>query len=199
VGDVGEFVCFYPNKRRARVVVNLNAQSWDCAFVEKVKLSESFVDLVLCHIALWLPEVAATKYHVASTNIHGCMTAHLHEQQQRDTLESWEWLGDMGHRRLLSGHKDQNTVVVPYYDHGHWTLFVLEDAKTYHFGAGMDVHDNMWADNYVTLLHVAYATALGKNPGHADWWRVVACGVSKYSWGGDYTSWECGYVMAYMF
>jgi hypothetical protein len=78
---VGEFVCFYPNKRRARIVVNLNAQSWDCAFVEKVKLSESFVDLVLRHIVLRLPKVAATKYHVASTNIHGCMTAHLHEQQ----------------------------------------------------------------------------------------------------------------------
>jgi hypothetical protein len=199
MGDIGEFVCFYPNKKRARVVVNLNAQSWDCAFVEKVKLSESFVDLVLCHIVLRLPEVVATKYHVASTNIHRCMTAHLHEQQQRDTLESWEWLGDMGHRWLLSSHKDQNTVVVPYYNHGHWTLFVLEDSKTYHFGAGMDVHDNMWADDYVTLLHVAYATALGKNPGHTDWWRVVAHGVSKYRWGGDYTSWECGYVMAYMF
>jgi hypothetical protein len=27
----------------------------------------------------------------------------------------------------------------------------------------------------------------------------VARGISKYSWGGDYASWECGYVMAYMF
>jgi hypothetical protein len=80
VGDVGEFVCFYPNKRRARVVVNRNAQSWDCAFMEKVKLSESFVDLIRRHIVLRLPEVAATKYHVASTNIHGCITEHLHEQ-----------------------------------------------------------------------------------------------------------------------
>jgi hypothetical protein len=28
----------------------------------------------------------------------------------------------------------------------------------------------LWADNYVTLLYVAYATARGKNPGHVDWW-----------------------------
>jgi hypothetical protein len=105
----------------------------------------------------------------------------------------------MGHRWLLSGLKDQNTVVEPYFDHEHWMLFVLEDTKTYHFGVGMDVHDNMWANDCVTLFHVAYATARGKNPGHADWWRVVAHGVSKYSWGGDYPSWECGYVMAYMF
>jgi hypothetical protein len=145
-----------------------------------------------------LPEVAAAKYHVASTKIHRCMTTHLHEQQQ-DGEELWEWLGDMGHRWLLSGDKDQNIVVVPYFDHGHWTLFILEDTMTYHFGAGMYVHDNMWANDYVTFFYVACATARGKNPGHVDWWRVVARGVSKYSSGGEYTSWECGYVMAYMY
>jgi hypothetical protein len=78
VGDVGKIVCFFPNIRRTSVAVNLNAQSWNYAFAKKVKLSESFVDLLLCHIVLRLPEVAAAKYHVASTNIHGCMMAHLH-------------------------------------------------------------------------------------------------------------------------
>jgi hypothetical protein len=58
---------------------------------------------------------------------------------------------------------------------------VVKDTKMYHFGAGMDVHDNMWADDYITLIHVAYATTRGKKPGHADWWRVVARGVSKYT------------------
>jgi hypothetical protein len=58
------------------------------------------------------------KYHVASTNIHGCMVTQLHEQW-RDTPESWEWLGDMGHWWMLSGLKGQDTIVVPYFDHGH--------------------------------------------------------------------------------
>ena len=71
--------------------------------------------------------------------------------------------------------------------------------KRYYFGAGMDVHDNMWADDYVTLLHVAYAIAQGKNPSQVDWWKVVAHGVSKYSWRGQYASWECGYFMVYVF
>jgi hypothetical protein len=44
---VGEFVWFFPNLRRAQVPVNLNAHSWDCAFIEKVKLDESFFDLLL--------------------------------------------------------------------------------------------------------------------------------------------------------
>jgi hypothetical protein len=74
----------------------------------------------------------------------------------------------MRHWWMLSGAKGQDTIVVPYFDHGHWTLFVLEDSKMYPFGTAMDVHDNMWADDYETLLHVAWATALGKNPGHAD-------------------------------
>jgi hypothetical protein len=77
---MGKFMCFFLNVRWARVAVNLNAQSWDCAFVEKVKLEESFVDLLLRHIVLRLPEVVAAKYHVASTNIHRCMTVHLHNQ-----------------------------------------------------------------------------------------------------------------------
>jgi hypothetical protein len=104
----------------------------------------------------------------------------------------------MGHRWMLSGLKGRDTVVVLYFDYRHWTFFVLEDSKTYHFGAVMDVHDNMWADDYVTLLHIAWATALAKNLGHADWWRIVARGVLKYIWDGDYTNWKCGYVMAYM-
>lgn len=58
---------------------------------------------------------------------------------------------------------------MPYFNHGHWMLFVLEDTKMYYFGAEMDVNDNMWADDYVTLLYVAYAIARGKNPSHADW------------------------------
>jgi hypothetical protein len=83
---------------------------------------------------------------------------------------------------MLTGLKGQDTVVIPYFDHRHWTLFVLKDSKTYHFGKAMDVHENMWADDYVTLFHVAWATAFGKNPGHADWWRIVVCGISKYIW-----------------
>jgi hypothetical protein len=62
------------------------------------------VDLFLRHIVLRLSEVVAAKYDVASTNIHECMTAHLHDQQQ-DVEESWEWLGDMGHRWLLSSER----------------------------------------------------------------------------------------------
>jgi hypothetical protein len=46
-GDIGKFVCFFPNVRQARVVVNLNTCNWDYAFAEKVKLEESFVDLFL--------------------------------------------------------------------------------------------------------------------------------------------------------
>lgn len=63
----------------------------------------------------------------------------------------------------------------------------------------MDVHDNMWVDDYVTILHVAWITALGKNLSYTNWWRIVARGVSKYIWDGNYASWKCGYVMAYMF
>jgi hypothetical protein len=77
--DIGVHVCFFPNLRRSRVHVNLNASSWDCAFVEKVKLEESFVDLLFRHIVLWQQKPATVKYHVASTNIHGCMLAELHE------------------------------------------------------------------------------------------------------------------------
>jgi hypothetical protein len=50
--NVGEFVCFFLNLRQARVPMNLNARSWDCAFVEKVKLDKSFVDLLLRYIVL---------------------------------------------------------------------------------------------------------------------------------------------------
>jgi hypothetical protein len=80
-GDIGEHVCFFPNLRRSRVHVNLSASSWDCTFMEKVKLEESFVDLLLWHIVLRQPKPTMVKYHVASTNIHGCMVAQVHEQR----------------------------------------------------------------------------------------------------------------------
>ena len=48
--------------------------------MEEVKLSESFVDLFLHHIVLWLPKVAVAKYYVVTTNIHMCMTVHFYKQ-----------------------------------------------------------------------------------------------------------------------
>ena len=79
LGDVSKFVCFFLNVRQAHVAVNLNVQSWDCAFVEKVKLEDSFVDLLFRHIVFQLAKLAAAKYHVALANIHGYMTAHLQD------------------------------------------------------------------------------------------------------------------------
>jgi hypothetical protein len=62
--------------------VNLNAPSWDSTFVEKKELDESFIDLLLWHIVLRAPKLTVLNYDVVSTNIHGCMTVDLHEQQQ---------------------------------------------------------------------------------------------------------------------
>ena len=78
-GDIGEHVCFFLNLRWSWIHVKLSARSWDCAFVEKVKLEESFVDLLLQHIVLLQPKPAMLKYHVTITNIHECMVVHLHE------------------------------------------------------------------------------------------------------------------------
>ena len=69
---------------------------------------------------------------------------------------------------MLSYLKGQNTIVVPYFDYGHWTLFILKGLKTYHFSAAMDVDNNMWVDDYITLLHVTWATTLEKNYSHVD-------------------------------
>jgi hypothetical protein len=49
--------------------VNLSARNWDCAFVEKVKLVESFVDLLLWHIILRQPKPSMLMYHVASCSL----------------------------------------------------------------------------------------------------------------------------------
>ena len=77
--DIREHVCFYSNLRWSRVHVNMSARWSDYAFVEKVKLEESFVNLFLRHIVLQQPKLAMLNYYVANTNIHRCMVAQLHE------------------------------------------------------------------------------------------------------------------------
>ena len=44
---------------------------------------------------------------------------------------------------------------MPYLDRNHWKMFVRILERMYDFGAAMSVHDNMWAHDFIVLIHVA--------------------------------------------
>lgn len=103
--DIGEHMCFFSNLRQSWVYMNLSANSWDCAFVEKVKLEELFVDLFLQHIVLRQPTPTMMKYK------HSRMYDHIAPQvvarHTRIVAMAWEhgalvdaeWSEGSRHRR----------------------------------------------------------------------------------------------------
>ena len=64
--------------------------------------------------------------------------------------------------RTVSGLED--TLVVPYQNMSHWSIFVVEDSQTIQFDT-LNMHRDERADNFAFVLHMAW----GVSPKSAMW------------------------------
>lgn len=198
--DIGDHVLFFGDNRRTVVAIDVGPESWQCVFEEESELEGPFVDLLLRHLVLRSPDPVRRRYHAVSCNAQFCMAVFLYQAQGNAAeAQRWEWLGDFGMRWMSNGFDEQDTTIVPYLDHDHWTLFIVRRHATYHVGTALELHDNRYGDDFATLLHIAFATTLRLVPGQSEWWKVVCRGVTRMEWPGNASAWECGYAMCFMF
>lgn len=190
---------YFSSDQRTRTCLSVEKANWDCFMKGGEKMEGPFVDLMLRHLVLRAPTEITDQYHVASQDIVGALVSHLHYETLSGCKGKWEWLGDVGYRWLLSGKREQNTVVVPYCDKEHWSLFILEKDRTLHLGQCLELHDHMWADDFATLLHIGWATARQLAPGSEAWWKMVSRVPAKWQAPHPNETWECGYHMCFLF
>ncbi len=56
-----------------------------------------------------------------------------------------------------------NTVVVPYLDKDHWSLYILEEEQTIHYDSILRFHNNTRSKEFAHNVHIAWALSKGLN------------------------------------
>jgi hypothetical protein len=56
-----------------------------------------------------------------------------------------------------------NTVVVPYLDKDHWSLYILEEEQTIHCDSIIRFHNNTTSKEFAHNVHIAWALFRGLN------------------------------------
>lgn len=192
--EYGDYIIYFGNDPRIAVKIPVLVQEWECVLRPQACMIGPFVDLLLRHLVLRSPDHVARQYVVAESNVNTVLDAHILECNG-----DWEWLGSFGIRWLSGCNGRENTLVIPYCDKDHWTLFVVEQDTTYHLGSLLHIHDTEARDNFVTLVHIAWASSRGIVPGSQDWWKVVSRGCVSLKAPNQKESWECGYAMSFQF
>lgn len=192
--EYGDYVIYFGDDARIAVKIPVYVADWECVLKQKTCMNGQFVDFLLRHLVLRSPENVSRQYVVAESQVINVLTAHLQE-----CSGDWEWLGRFGIRWLAGCSGGENTLVIPYCDKDHWTLFVVEEATTYHLGSLLNIHDTEARDNFVTLVHIAWASSRGIVPGSQDWWKLLSRGSVSLKAPNQKESWECGYAMSFQF
>jgi len=149
-GDLGDCIFYFSHDPRTNCNIPAVSNEWASVLKPGAEMSGHFLDLLLRHLVLRAPAHVASQYHMAGSEMSAVFA-----QTMRGCGSDWEWLGDIGLRWFSSSGRTENTLVVPYLDHGHWTLFIVEKDVTYHLGLLLHLHDSLWSDNFVVLVHIA--------------------------------------------
>ena len=167
--QLGDDAVYFSGDIRRQVLVPMRTEEWDCILKPETKIWNHFVELALRSVVLRTPDEIRDRIHVSSTQFFSLLPFYLN-----DAGDSWEWLGDMGMRWLQGSGGREDTIVVPYMDKDHWTLVIVEEAKTYLMGTETRLHNNAAVDDFVMLVHAAWGIVRGYRPGSEEWVRLVA-------------------------
>ena len=89
-------------------------------------------------------------------------------QSKLDDAKSWdEVVYYIYHTvRTVSGLED--TLVVPYQNMSHWSIFIVKDSQTIHIDS-LNMHRDDRVDNFAFVLHIVLAMARGVSPKSGMW------------------------------
>ena len=74
---------------------------------------------------------------------------------------------------LRSSTDWENTLVVPYHDKDHWSIFVIELSQMYHVDLVFGFHTSRYVKNFVFLVHLGWALARGIIVGSDLWYSLL--------------------------
>ena len=112
---------------------------------------------------------------------------------------TWDGVGAWLSKVLRSSTVWENTLVVPYHDKDHWSVFVIELSRTYHLDPLPGLHEGRYVNNFVFFIHVGWALAKGVVIGSAPWHSILKRKSFRLPAPKQQANWECGYAACMMF
>lgn len=169
--------------------ISIELKDWECVLEDKKEMEGCFLDLLLRHIVFWAAPNVREQYHVAHNWMSQEMQLFLDGRNKGwDDLVSWVA------RSVRSKTMTENTLIVPYNDRGHWSVFIVEEDWTYHSDTLSELHEGPTARNFLYLVHMGWALARGVEVNSAAWREWQERQPIRLNVPLQADLWECGYM-----
>jgi hypothetical protein len=100
---------------------------------------------------------------------------------------------------LRSSTSWKSTLVVPYHDKDHWSIFVNELSRTYNLDPLPGLHTGRYVKNFIFLVHLGWALARGVVVGSDPWHSILKRQPFGVPAPTQKENWEYGFVACMMF
>jgi hypothetical protein len=85
--------------------------------------------------------------------------------------------------------------VVPYFERSHWTLFMLESNRTFHFDSIHGFHNTSWANWFVKCVELGWEYTKGIPLNSSQWVMINLKLIIHVLVHLEKGSWEFGYLV----
>ena len=126
---------FGPDKMKV-VTILLNQADWGCILQDGRELDGSLKEFLLRHIVYRTDPEIQNHYTLTHNWMSNCMHSKI------DDLRTWDNVVDHTYYtvRTVSGLED--TLLVPYQNMSHWSIYIVEDSQTIHIDTLNMHHDD---------------------------------------------------------
>jgi hypothetical protein len=167
---------------------------WKCLLEDGAQMEGTFLDVVLRHCAFRADHDVRCQYHFT----HNWISQNLQMQLNTDG-RTWNAVGAWLSKVLRSSTSWENTLVVPYHDKDHWSIFVIELSRTYYLDPLLGLHSGWYVKNFVFLAHMGWPLAKGVVIGNDPWHSILKRQLFEVPAPKQQENWECGYAACMMF
>lgn len=193
--DVCADITFFGPDPRKYVTMTLSQKDWGCILGEKKEMDGSILDFTLHHLLYRAEPEVRSMYHLSHNWI-----ANTTQMMMDDKANDWEIVIDAVYRSLQSGSGSatHTTLILPFHDRSHWSIFIVEEDVTYHIDT-LNYHRDDRARNFIYLMHMGWALVKGVNPGTPEWTKWQQRGDRKIRCFQQGEAWECGMMACLSF
>lgn len=160
---------FFGGDARNVVTISLEQNRWRCVLQDEEEMDGSFLELVLKHIILRAPHHVRIQCRVAGNWIGRNM-----QMQLNNRSVTWDGIVQWAVKAICGQKGSEDTLVVPFHDKDHWSIFVVEVDATYHLDSIPEWHQSQYARDFLFVVHLAWAEVKGYKPGSRPWREMVA-------------------------
>lgn len=185
---------FFGGDARNIVTISLEQNRWRCVLQDEEEMDGSFLELVLKHIVLRAPRNVSSQYRIAGNWIGRNMQMRLNNRRV-----TWDSIVHWAVKAICGPEGSEDTLVAPFHDKDHWSIFVVEIDATYHLDSIPEWHQSQYARDFLFVVHLAWAQVKGYEPGSRAWREMVQRKAIRASCPETRGGWECGYAAVFRF